>query len=145
MHTDVQGNIALNVSNALGDVTYSTTSSTPDGLTVAYNGAQMTVSASIPNTYTLVVKATDQIGRTTSKTFSISASLLSVSMGTQSWTLGTTSQLSGPTVNALQGTASYSYSGLPNGMTFSSATGAITATASPASAFTGHRHCHRFL
>lgn len=133
MHTNVQGTIGLNVSNALGNVTYTTKSSTPDGLTVAYNGNQMTVSAPVEANYTLVVTATDQLGRTTSKTFTISASLLSASMSSQSWTLGTTTQLAGPTVNALQGTASYSYAGLPTGLTFSATTGAITQTSTPTS------------
>lgn len=134
VHSGIDTVIPIAVSNAVGQVTYSTVTAT-SGLNVTYDNAnhQMTVTGSAIGTYTLKVQATDEAGRNVTKTFTINDAALSVSMGAQAFTIGTSSTSTLPSVSNALGTVSYSYSNLPAGLTGSSSTGQISGNTTAAS------------
>lgn len=133
-HTSQTKTLSLAVSNAVGNVSYATVSAT-SGLVVSYDNTaqQMTVSSDTAGNYLLTVSATDAAGRNATKSFNISVTTFAVVAGNKSWTIGNTTSLPAPTLQGLQGTAIYAYAGLPTGLIYDSATGAITASGTPIS------------
>lgn len=133
LHPEDKQIISLDVSNAVGPVTYSTESATP-GISLSYDDVNrfLTISSTTAGTYTVKIKVTDRAGRSALKTFSFIVSSLTIAMSAQTWTVDSTTQLSAPTVSGLTGTASYYYDGLPDGLTYDQSTGVVSSELMPA-------------
>ncbi len=128
------GNIVapLTVSNAVGAVSYTTVSAT-GGLNVSYDnsGQQMTISASNYGSYSVFVKATDELNNTVTKSVNLSVVQLIVDAKSRTWTQGTTTAIAAPILTGVIGSASYAYTGLPDGLQYDQTTGIITSSAQP--------------
>ena len=122
------------VSNAVGTVTYAVAGSTA---TTASVDAAGVLTASSQAAATINVRATDSLGR--SATLSYSLSMLPAVTATQQPITALAGQAyaggTAPVVTNAIGTVSYSYVGLPDGMTFDSATGIVSGTPSTIGTF----------
>lgn len=122
------------VSNAVGSVTFAVTSSTATTASVDASGV---LTASSQSGATINVRATDSLGRSATLTYSLS--MLPAVTATQQPITALAGQAytgtTAPVVANAIGTVSYSYVGLPDGMTFNSATGIVSGTPSVTGTF----------
>lgn len=139
IHTGFTKTFDLGVSNALGNVTYSTSSRSSAAINPVYDDANgnMTLNVSAASNYTLGVLVTDEVGRVATKNYTVTVTTLTVASGTVlNFSSGTAGSFSGPAISNAFGTISYSYSGLPTGLSYSSSTGVISGSSTVSGSYT---------
>lgn len=120
--------IPVNAQYALGDVTYRIASSSGVARTVTLDqlAATMNIVANTEGAVVVNVMATDEVGRTASKRFDIESVNVTVAYTPVNAESGMDYTGSLPTVSEAFGEVSYSFEGLPSGLTFDPVTGLVT-------------------
>ncbi|TLX15813.1 Ig domain-containing protein [Rhizobium sp. MHM7A] len=122
--------IPVNAQYTLGDVTYRIASSSGVARTVTLDqlAATMNIVANADGDLTVNVMATDEVGRTASKRFDIESVSVAVAYAPVNAESGIAYTGSLPTVTEAFGQVSYSFEGLPPGLTYDPTTGLVTGT-----------------
>lgn len=126
-HTNfAKKDVSIPVINGLGTVTLTTQSFA--GGVASYNNSAQTVDilATTPGSRTLFVKATDEVGRTSTKQLDVITSTLSVAYTPGSAESGVDFTDVAPIVSNAFGSLKYAYSGLPEGLVYDEDTGIVT-------------------
>lgn len=126
--TNLSRTVALPVLNAVGKVTYTRTAGTLTAYTINDDGSvTLGPSASAVTSGTLTIRATDEMSRTASIAFTVSVVNFAVTGANQIVFNGTNyTDLAAASVSNAVSTATFTFTGLPSGLSYNATTGTIS-------------------
>lgn len=138
LHPNTTATIHLDLNNSVGNVVYTTGSTSLSNIKVNYQNADrlMQISSAVTGSGTLWVTAKDQADRTVSKQFTLTVATMSVSYPTTTIVQNSNiTNISPAVATNVNGPMNYSFTGLPDGLTYDATTGALSGAATVSGTF----------